>query len=143
MEMFHQPLGEDIGVTLGVITGGVASRWMVRVLEDEPPALVAEHVKEIPLVSATTVWDPHPMVVRVGRDSGSATIQSRFTSLVYQLLSPRLPVMDGVMTGAVMSIVQFQEAGVPLFPAASTAYTEKVCGPAARPLKVNGLVHNP
>jgi hypothetical protein len=67
-----------------------------------PPLLVAEQVKVVPEVSAVTEIAPHPFVA-LTTDSASVTVQVKFTSLVYQPLLPSVPVIDGVITGGVVS----------------------------------------
>ena len=92
------------GVALTVQAGAVLSSLIVTLWEAVPPALVAVQVKVLPAVSAVMFVEPHSMSV-VTVDSGSVTVQLAVTSLVYQPLLPRVPVMVGVMTGGVVSAV--------------------------------------
>src|SRR5688572_3752799 len=90
--LFH-PLALAPGVLLPVIDGAVASRLMVTDCELVPPALVAEHVNVMPVVSVVRVVKPQP-VDELIEDSGSSTVHNRFTLLVYQSLFPSVPVID-------------------------------------------------
>jgi len=72
--------GTGLGETVGARAGAVASRLRVTLFESVPPSLVAWQVKLTPAVSLLTV-----------------------TFEVYQPLLPKVPLMLGVMTGAVVS----------------------------------------
>jgi hypothetical protein len=75
---------------------------MVTDAEFDPPALVALHVRVVPLVSVLMVVGPHP-VMDVTVDSLSTTLQLTLTSLVYHPLLPSVPTTFGVITGGVVS----------------------------------------
>ena len=88
---------------VNVTTGGVASRFTVVDAElDIPPPFVAVQVRVVPGVSALMVVVAQPDVVAMP-DSGSVVVQLTVTSLVYQPLAPRCPLIDGVTTGDVVS----------------------------------------
>jgi hypothetical protein len=70
--------------------------------EEVPPALVAWHVRVVPVVSALMVVELQPLVDETV-DSGSLTVQLTVTSLMYQPFVPNVPLVLGVMTGGVES----------------------------------------
>ena len=92
-----------------VIVGSVASRFIVTDWElDRPAPLVVEQDRVSPAVSVliaveTQAGDAMP-------DSGSVADQLTATLLVYQPLSPKVPVIVGVITGAVWSILMVADA---------------------------------
>jgi hypothetical protein len=70
--------------------------------DEVPPALVAWHVRVVPVVSVLMVVELQPLVDETV-DSGSLTVQLTVTSLMYQPFVPNVPLMLGVMTGGVES----------------------------------------
>jgi hypothetical protein len=66
-----------------------------------PPVLLAEQVNVTPAVSLVMRWSVQPSAF-VMYDSSSLTLQCTITSLVYQPLLPSVPVIEGVMMGAVV-----------------------------------------
>lgn len=91
--------GSLLGVKVTV--GGVPSRYTVTDCEEVPPALVAEQVSVVLVVSEAIVVVSQP--VEVNDDSGSVTLQLTITSLVYQPLLPKVPETVGLITGGVVS----------------------------------------
>ena|SRR5689334_16993070 len=91
----------ELGETLGVIAGAVASRMIVTSRLLIPPALVALQLMVWPGVSAEIVVGAQAGDVTA--DSASETVQLTVTSLVYQPLLPSVPVTLGVITGGVAS----------------------------------------
>src|SRR4051812_26475424 len=84
------------------MVGSVASRLIVTDVDVEPPPLVALQLKTIPVVSAATVTGPQSTWDEIS-ESGSATAQVSFASVVYQPLALSVPTMTGVMVGGVVS----------------------------------------
>jgi hypothetical protein len=86
-----------------VTCGAVLSILIVRDSELTSPApFVAEHVTGVPAVSAVSVVGP-----QVGEeipDSASFTLQLTVTALLYQPFIPTVPLIVGVITGAVVSV---------------------------------------
>ena len=107
--------GIGLGVTTGANVGGVVSRLMVTVWLDVPPKLVAWKIKLMPLVSKVRVVGLQ-LSWLLTLLSLSTTVQIMLTSLVCQPLLPRLPVMTGAITGAVLSLI----SKVKLFEAAKS-----------------------
>ena len=84
--------------------GAVLSILIVTEFEAVPPPLVAVHVRVVPAVSDVSVVDEHPLV-EVMVDCASVTIHDTVTSLTYQPFVPRVPEIEGVITGGVESPV--------------------------------------
>src|SRR3712207_4825557 len=84
-------------------TGAFRSILIVTETElERPTLLVTEHVRVVPAVSAVR-WDSvQPVEDRIP-DSDSCTDQITVTSLIYQPPEPAVPIIVGVMTGAVVS----------------------------------------
>ena len=91
------------GLTTGARPGAVASRWIVTDWVVVPPALVAEQVNVVPVVSAVTAVAPHPVVDDTA-ESGSSDAHEMWTSLVYQPFVPSVPVIVGTTVGPVGSM---------------------------------------
>ncbi len=68
-----------------------------------PPGLVAVHATVVSAVSVLRTWFSHVVLTA---DSGSVTTNEIETLLRYQLLVPAVPVIVGVMTGAVVSVTE-------------------------------------
>ena len=101
----YQPLVPRVPVMVGVMSGAVWSILMVTGTDVERPApLVAEQVSVVPGVLAVNVWVAQPVEVAMP-DSGSEVVQLTVTGPVYQPFAPVGPVMVGVMSGAVLSIL--------------------------------------
>jgi hypothetical protein len=98
-----QPAPFGAGEREPLIVGTVASRLIVTDCELVPPALVAEQVNVVALVSDVIVVVPQPVCDETV-ESGSVTVQLTVTSLVYQPLFPSVPVTLGVITGGVVSV---------------------------------------
>ena len=96
--VYVAPSATPVTLTLG----GVASRLMVTLAEFVPPALVTSQVRVVPAVSLSMVVKSQPLV-EVMANSLSMTVQLTVTSLVYQPLSPSVPLTLGVITGGVLS----------------------------------------
>jgi hypothetical protein len=99
-----------LGVTLGLSTGGVASRLIVTDCVDVPPALVALQVMVMLAVSVLIVVVLQPVLE--GVDSASVTLQLTMTLLVYQPFVPSVPVTVGVIIGGVLSCTAKTSADV-------------------------------
>lgn len=85
-------------------TGAVLSILIVTITELERlTLLVTEQVRVVPAVSSVKVEAVQPVEEKMP-DSGSSTVQLTVTSLVYQPPDPSMPLMFGVMTGAVPSV---------------------------------------
>ena len=97
-QLFEFAAGDAEPLTVGA----VASRLIVTDCDDVPPALVAEHVKVVPAVSALTVVGSQPDADEIAV-SLSTTPHVTVTSLTYQPLLPSVPVTFGVMTGGLAS----------------------------------------
>ena len=69
-----------------------------------PTLFVVMHVRTVPAVSAVSVTGPQPDE-DVMADSASVTLQLTVTGLVYHPFVPCVPVMVGVITGGVVSVV--------------------------------------
>src|SRR5438046_1779821 len=99
----YQPLvaGAD---TVMVVVGGVLplSILMVTELVLVPPALVAVHVRVVPVVFELSRVVPQPLVEETG-EPPSVTFQLTTTSLRNQPLVPRTPFTAAVMKGGVVS----------------------------------------
>src|SRR5215510_5330788 len=111
------------------IAGGVLSTLTVIGTEvDKPTALLAAHVRVTPAVSPVRVVGEHPVEDAIA-DSGSETLQFTVTALRYQPLLPNVPVICGVITGAVTSTIVTTKSALvfigSLFPAASVAMLKK------------------
>lgn len=102
--LFH-PAAFGAGVRDAAITGGVASRLIVTVLElNRPAPFVAEHVTARPTVSVVTDVEPQPVEDAIP-DSGSTALQVTVTLLTYQPFRPSVPEIVGVITGGVLSMM--------------------------------------
>ena len=77
-----------------------------------PPSLSAEQVSVVPVVLFVNVTALQPVVERM-IDSGSVTDQLTVTLVVYQPLSPSVPVITGVTTGGVGSPGTFGRPAAP------------------------------
>ncbi len=90
---------EQPGEGIPLITGGV---WSILTVTDEEAdnlaALVAEHVRVIPGVSAVRLVGPQPEEV-VMTESGSLTFQLTVTALRYHPLLPVTPEISGTISG--------------------------------------------
>jgi hypothetical protein len=99
-----QPSPFAAGEALPEIVGAVASRLIVTESVEVPPVLVAVHVNVTPVVSLVTEFVASQSTdLDVIAESGSLTLNVTVTSLLYQPLSPSVPVMVWVMTGGVAS----------------------------------------
>src|SRR5690349_5330036 len=113
-------------------TGGVASRLMVTDALVVPPADVTEQLNVTPAVSVVTLPVSQPAVPRM-LPGTSLMAQATCTSLVYQPLLPGVPLICGVIPGAVRSMLTGGVVKVALLPAASLTTT---CVSSALPLPV-------
>jgi hypothetical protein len=97
----------------------------------DPPALCAEQAEVTLAVLAVKFWIPQPESMTTA-ESGSFTLQVTVTLLVYQPLSPLVPLTTFVITGGVVSQLRVTliEA-LPGFPALSVATAEIVFDPQA------------
>ena len=84
------------------ITGAVASRLIVTCSELVPPALVALHVRVVPVVSEEIVVGPHPVDDEID-ESGSLTVHVTDTFDTYHPAFPAVPDTCGVIDGGVES----------------------------------------
>src|SRR6185312_6017425 len=95
---------------------------------DSPTPFVAEHVRVTPAVSPVRLVGAHPVEDAIP-DSGSDTLQFTVTALRYQPLLPSVPVICGVISGAVISAIFTAKSALvfiaSLFPAASVAMLKK------------------
>src|SRR5512132_2142367 len=85
-----------------VACGGVLSILSGLVIVVVPPSLVAEHVRDSPVLSDVNVTTSQP-AVEVMTDSGSVTLQLSVTLVVYQPFRPSAPVITGTTRGGVGS----------------------------------------
>ena len=98
---------------VGTIKGGVLSTLTVTVIElASPSPFFAEQVRVVPGVSVVSVWVAQPVEVAMP-DSGSVVDQETVTGPVYQPFAPAVPVMVGVITGGVLSLLQGPIGGLP------------------------------
>ena len=101
--VYHPLVPSAPAITARVAVGLVLSILTVTELEAESPALfIAEHVRVVPVVSVVRFEMLHP-VEEAMPDSASVTDQLTVTLLIYQPLAPAVPVMEGVITGGVVS----------------------------------------
>src|SRR5438094_40571 len=99
----YQPLVAGDGSVIKV-EGGVVplSILMVTELVLAPPALVAVHVRVVPVVFELRRVVPQPLLDEIGEPL-SETFQLTTTSLWNQPLVPRTPLTAAVMNGGVVS----------------------------------------
>jgi hypothetical protein len=112
-----------------LICGAALSILMVMGRDLEiPTPLVAEQIRVSPAVSAVRLVDAHP-VEDVIPDSGSVTFQLTVTALRYQPLLPSVPVICGVIVGAVISAIVIAKSALvfigSLMPEVSVAMLKK------------------
>ena len=98
---------------VGTITGGVWSTITVTVIElVSPSPFFAEQVSAVPGVLAVRVCVVQPTEEAMPV-SGSVVYQLTVTEPVYQPFAPAVPVMVGVITGGVLSLLQGPIGGLP------------------------------
>ena len=108
----YQPFESADRDGVAVVAGAVLSTLNVFPTVVVPPSLSAVHVSVVPVVLLVNVTALHPVVERM-IDSGSVTDQLTVTLVVYQPLSPSVPVITGTTTGGVGSPGTFGRPAAP------------------------------
>jgi hypothetical protein len=98
----YHPFASGLRDGDALAAGAVLSSLNVFAAVVSPPSLSAVHASRVPVVSAVSVRESHPVVERM-TDSGSTTVQLTVTLLVYHPSAPSVPKIAGVTTGGVGS----------------------------------------
>lgn len=139
------PLGPVASAVTGagaVNTGALVSILIVRLIAAVlPPALLAEQLSVRPTddVLVATLRPAQPVLTRVSGDSSSTIFQLRVAALRYQPLVPAVPVITGVMVGALGSVTVTLKDAVLVLPALSLALQLTAVDPRMNELPEAGV----